>query len=59
MINALALIIRNRFLYRVVSIGLWLVAAASIPGILPVTPAFLDSIAFSLGAGSCSGSRAF
>jgi hypothetical protein len=34
-INALALVIRNRFLYRVVSVGLWLVAAASILGYLP------------------------
>ncbi len=53
-INILALIIRNRFLYRVVSVGLWLIAAASILGILPSTTAFLDSIAFSLGSARVS-----
>jgi small-conductance mechanosensitive channel len=48
-INALALVIRNRFLYRVVSGGLWLVGAASILGYLPTVTAFLDGAALSMG----------
>ncbi len=56
-INVLALIIRNRFLYRVVSIGLWLMAAASILGILPAATAFLDGIAFTIGSTRVSALR--
>ncbi len=56
-INVLALIIRNRFLYRVVSVGLWLLAAASILGVLPEITAFLDGMAFTLGATRVSALR--
>lgn len=49
-INILALAIRNRFLYRVVSVGLWLLAAASILGVLPEITATLDRMAFTVGS---------
>lgn len=56
-INVLALAIRNRFLYRVVSIGLWLLAAASILGVLPEITATLDGMAFSVGTTRVSALR--
>ncbi len=56
-INLLALVIRNRFLYRVVSVGLWLMAAASILGVLPEITAFLDGMAFSMGSTRVSALR--
>jgi small-conductance mechanosensitive channel len=56
-INILALAIRNRFLYRVVSVGLWLLAAASILGILPEITATLDGMAFTLGSTRVSALR--
>lgn len=49
-INILALAIRNRFLYRVVSVGLWLLAAASILGVLPEITTALDRMAFTVGS---------
>ncbi len=56
-INILALAIRNRFLYRVVSVGLWLLAAASILGILPEITAALDGMAFTVGSTRVSALR--
>lgn len=56
-INALALAIRNRFLYRVVSVGLWLLAAASILGVLPEITAALDGMAVTLGSTRVSALR--
>ncbi len=56
-INVLALAIRNRFLYRVVSVGLWILAAASILGVLPEITAALDRMAFSVGSTRISALR--
>ncbi len=48
-INILATVIRNQFLFRVVSITLWIIASLSILGVLPQVVEWLDGIAFSFG----------
>ena len=48
-INILASVIRNRFVFRIVSISLWIIAALSILRLMPAVTVYLDTIAISLG----------
>ena len=57
LINILASVIRNRFVFRIVSISLWIIAALSILRLMPAVTVYLDTIAISLGDTRLSGLR--
>lgn len=48
-INILASVIRNRFLFRLVSISLWIIAALSILRLMPAVTGYLDTMAITIG----------
>jgi small-conductance mechanosensitive channel len=48
-IGVVASVIRNKFVYRVVSISAWTIAALSIVGLLEPTTAALDSVSIAFG----------
>lgn len=53
-INVLASVVRNRFLFRVVSVSLWIVAALSILRMLPGITRWLDENSLSVGGATIS-----
>ena len=58
LINILASVIRNKLIFRLVSVTLWIVAALSILRLLPSMLGYLDSLAFSVGDARLSVLRA-
>ncbi len=53
-VNILASVIRNRFVFRVVSISLWVIAALSILRLLPAVTAWMDGVRIDAGETSFS-----